>query len=251
MCSPVLKKLADSLPDVVHHSKACVTCLKYKRGFEWWRCWATTFSDVTVLPASSVYVTLFFLKLIHDSVSCSIVDEVHYGMKWVHQISGYENLCSSPIVLAVLEAARRLLSVPVKKKEPGTLEIMLSFFIKFGGASATLSDLRLLTLCTLGYAGFLRFSELISLRKCDFEFETSFMRLFIEHSKNDIYRDGARVVIVTTHKPTCPVTQYLNVILRWPSSRQILGSTYFYQPRVLTNFVILRRYRIRGQGKLF
>ena len=71
VCSPVLKKLTDSLPDVVHHSKASATCLKYKRGFERWRCWATTFSEVTVLPASSVYVTLFFLTLIQDSVLCS------------------------------------------------------------------------------------------------------------------------------------------------------------------------------------
>ena len=152
-----------------------------------------------------MYITLFFLKLTQDSVSCSIIDEAHYGIKWVHQISGYEDPCNSPSVLAILEAAKRLLSVQIKKKEPVTPEIILSLFERFGGENASVSDLHLLTLCTLGYAGFLRFSELIALRRCDFEFETTFMRLFIERSKTDIYRDGAWVVIAKTQKSTCPV----------------------------------------------
>ena len=130
----------------------------------------------------------------------------HYGIMWVHEISGYEDPCHSRSVLAIIETAKRLLSVPIKKKEPVTPEILLSLFGRFGGVNASLSDLRLLTLCTLGYAGFLRFSELIALRRCDFEFETTFMRLFIERSKTDIYRDGAWVVIANTQKSTCPVT---------------------------------------------
>ncbi len=174
-------------------------------------------------------------------MSCSIVDEVHYGIKWVHQISGYADPCSSPIVLAVLEAARRLLSVPIKKKEPVTPEIMLSLFIKFGGVSATLSDLRLLTLCTLGYAGFLRFSELIGLRRCDFEFETSFMRMFIEHSKTDIYRDGAWVVIAATHKPTCPVT----LSKRYFALAKFTSNSWEYIFRALTFLPTKGAYKFR------
>ena len=115
-------------------------------------------------------------------MSTSVIDEAHYGIKWVHAISGFKDPCDSAIVRAIVAAAKRLLSVPVKKKEPVTPEIMLSLFGRFGGTNATLSDLRLLMLCTLGYAGVLRFSELIALRRCDVQFETSFMRLFIERS---------------------------------------------------------------------
>jgi len=96
----------------------------------------------------------FFLSLIQNCVSCSVIDEAHYGIKWTHEISGYEDPCNSSIVRAVLEAAKRLLSVPVKKKEPVTPEVMLSLFSRFGGAHANLSDLRLLTLCVIGYAVF-------------------------------------------------------------------------------------------------
>ena len=104
-----------------------------------------------------------------------------------------------------IEAAKRLLSVPVKKKEPVIPEIMLSLFQRFGGSDATLSDLRLLTLFALGYAGFLRFSELATLRRLDFVFDTSYMRVFIERSKTDIYRNGAWVLVAETATPTCPV----------------------------------------------
>ena len=36
----------------------------------------------------------------------------------------------------------------------------------------------MLTLCVLGYAGFFRFKELVHLRRCDFQFEDSFMSIF-------------------------------------------------------------------------
>ena len=155
-----LKLLAESLPEVIQQSKAKNTKIKYFRGFERYRNWTIEFNEVTVLPASSVHITLLILQLIQDNVSCSIIDEVLYGIKWVHNICGFTDPCDSSIVSAVIEAARRLLSVPVRKKESATPEIMLSLFRQYGRPDANLSDLRLLALCTLGYAGFLRFSEL-------------------------------------------------------------------------------------------
>ena len=61
----------------------------------------------------------------------------------------------------------------------------------------------------LGYAGFFRFNELVQLHRCDFQFEESFMRIFVQRTKTDIYRDGAWVVIAKTFMPTCPVLQTL------------------------------------------
>ena len=62
----------------------------------------------------------------------------------------------------------------------------------------------MLTLCVLGYLGFFHFTELVQLCRCDFQFENSFMRLFVHRSKTDIYRDGAWAVIAKTLKHTCP-----------------------------------------------
>lgn len=200
-----LKELAGILPDVLVESKAKTTQNTYKRGFELWSRWASNFKEVKILPASALYVALFFVSLIQDGVSCGIINEIHYGLKWVHELSGFQDPCQYSIVKTVLEASKRLLSIRVKKKEPITPEIIKSLFNKYGLPSANLSDLRLLNLCVLGYTGFLRFNELVGLRRCDFEFESTFMRIFIERSKTDVYRDGAWVVIAQTYKPTCPV----------------------------------------------
>ena len=150
-------------------------------------------------------VSLFFLSLIQESVSCTIIDEVHYGLRWFHDLTGQPDPCNSPVVLQLLESAKRLLSVLLKKKEPVTPEVIQRLVAHYSSASASLADLRLLILCVLGYAGFFHFSELVQLLWCGFRFEDSFMRIFVQRSKTDIYRDGAWVFIAQTFKPTCPV----------------------------------------------
>ena len=149
-------------------------------------------------------------------------------------------------MINILEAADRLLSVPVKKKEPVTPEIMLSLFQRFGGSDAMLSDLRLLTLCTLGYTGFLRFSEFAMLRTCDVVFDTSYMRMFIEHSKTDIYRDGAWVLVAKTATPTCSVAlckRYLTSAHIRPCSPEYIFRSLFFLPSE-------NMYKLRGSSPL-
>ena len=47
----------------------------------------------------------------------------------------------------------------------------------------------------LGFFGFLRFSEIVNLRRSDIKFWENHIELFIEKSKTDKYRDGAKVFI--------------------------------------------------------
>ena len=56
----------------------------------------------------------------------------------------------------------------------------------------------------MGYACFLRFSELASLKESDLQIISDHMEIFIE-SKTDQYRDGAWVMIAQTATNTCPV----------------------------------------------
>ena len=149
-----LKALIQGLPAVLLKSKAENTTKKCERGFNAWRKWASQFEEIVIFPASSVYVSLFFLSLIQESVSCSIVDEAHYGLKWFHNLAGQPDPCNSPLVIQLLESAKRLLSVPVKKKEPVTPEVIQRLVAHYGSTSASLAGLRLLILCVLGYAGF-------------------------------------------------------------------------------------------------
>ncbi len=70
---------------------------------------------------------------------------------------------------------------------------------------SSLSDLRILSMCLLAYAAFLRFDELHKLRRCDIIFIGTFLKIFVESSKTDIFRDGAWVLVAKSDLSTCPV----------------------------------------------
>ena len=76
---------------------------------------------------------------------------------------------------------------------------------RFGGADASLSDIRTLTMCLVGFAGFFRLSELAQLKESDVVIYPEHMELFVETSKTDQFRDGAWVVIARTQSKLCPV----------------------------------------------
>ena len=70
-------------------------------------------------------------------------------------------------------------------------------------------------MCLLCYAGFLRFAELANLRRHHVFIYDNHVKLFLESSKTDVYREGRDVLISKTNTPTCPV----NMLLRY-SCRQ-------------------------------
>ena len=60
----------------------------------------------------------------------------------------------------VIESAKRAKGNPIVKKEPVSTDLIKKIIDKFAAEGASLKDLRIAALCTLGFAGFLRFSEL-------------------------------------------------------------------------------------------
>ena len=68
-----------------------------------------------------------------------------------------------------------------------------------------MSDIRTITFCLLGFAGFFRFDELAKLKESDVAIYESHMELFVESSKTNQFRDGAWVVIARTGTNLCPV----------------------------------------------
>ena len=78
--------------------------------------------------------------------------------------------------------------------------------VKYGQEKNSLCDIRICCMCLISYAGFLRFSELVNLRRSDLEFFNTHVSLFIQKSKTDRYREGTHVLIARTYNVTCPVT---------------------------------------------
>ena len=113
---------------------------------------------------------------------------------------------SHPLVIQVLAGIKRKLACPTVKKEPITPEILSTLVSKFGQQDASLSDIRTLCACLLGFAEFFfRFDELAKLYESDIVVCKEHIEIFIESSKTDQLRDCVWVVIARTDSPLCPV----------------------------------------------
>jgi len=116
-------------------------------------------------------------------------------------------------VKATLSGLQRILAKPVVKKEPMTVE-MIAAIVLDAEKTGLLSDMRLATACVLGYAGFLRFGELVELTPADFTISNEMMTIRIAHGKTDQLRQGDEVVIAKTKSRICPVSMLECYLLR-------------------------------------
>lgn len=198
---PSLRRLAEKLPKVILGSRADNTTLSYLNAFKRWRSWACKFPEITVLPATPAYVSLYLLSVLQSSMSPAPVQTAFYSIRWAHEIAGFESPTSHTLPQRVLESAKRRLSHQVSKKLPITPGILLKFHQSLDGS---LVDSRFMAMALLAFAGFLRFDELSSLRLKDVVSHVTYFELFIESSKTDQYREGAVVPIVKTGSELCP-----------------------------------------------
>ena len=80
--------LADKLPEIVLGSRPDSTTLTYLNGFKRWRAWARRFPEITVLPATPAYVSLYLLSVMQPSNSPAPVQNALYSIRWAHEIAG-------------------------------------------------------------------------------------------------------------------------------------------------------------------
>ena len=209
---PELKELASRLPATILHSRADSTVKKYLGGYRRWKTWATA-HKLDPVPAKPHEFVLYPQHLGEETSSKAAVEEACNALSWVHSSAGLLPITIDPFVKATLEGLQWTLAKPVIKKEPNTTE-MLEAIVCNASTSGSLSDLRLATACLLGFAGFLRFDELINLRPCDFQLQAEMMAIRIVRSKTDQLRQGDSVVVARTGTSTCPVA-----MLEWYFAR--------------------------------
>ena len=69
--------------------------------------------------------------------------------------------------------------------------MILDICNRHAGPNASLSDLRLATICVTAYTASLSYNKLASLRCCNVSFCDSLVKIYVYKSKTDVYRDGA------------------------------------------------------------
>ena len=116
----------------------------------------------------------------------------------------------------------------------------------YGKDNANLKDLRVAFMCLLSFSGFLHLSELANLKRNNNTFFDSHVKLYLEQSKTDIYRDGKDVLISRTLNITCPV----NMFQRYLVSADISVNNTDYIFRGLVYCKSVDSYKLRKTGKL-
>ena len=157
------------------------------------------------IPADPFLVAVYLQWLLLDANSPSPLQTATYSIDWAHQLAGLPKVSAHPMVASMLNASKRLLGKPPCKKEPVSADMLKEMVKNKSADKCSLSDVRSIALCLIGYAGFFRFSELSQIRACDVKFFPSHLSIFLERSKTDQLREGAWVCIARTGQETCPV----------------------------------------------
>ena len=118
-------------------------------------------------------------------------------------MNDFQDPTENIFVKNLLDAGKRLRSAPVKKKDLVSTE-MLQNLCETYKVSNDLADIRDLTMILLGYAGFLRFSEINEMKSNDIIVYDEHLVLKIRKSKTDIYREGKEVLITKGSSSACP-----------------------------------------------
>ncbi len=185
--------------------KAPATIKKYAGAFGRWKRWASSRQEVRVLPARPIHVALYLAYLAQAAKTSAPLEEAINALSWVHKMATVEDITSHPLVIQVLAGAKRMLAHRIIKKKPLQPDQLQMLVNHFGAKDASLADIRALTFCLLGFAGFLRYDELSKLKLCDITIYGDYMELFIESSKIPQLRQGAIVVMAHTGTDLCPV----------------------------------------------
>ena len=195
----VLVESAALLPDLLCESRAPSMCSKYRNVFLRWTKWAqyNGLGSREVLPAKPLPFALYLASIIQTASSPSPVLTAYSSVKFYHDLYGCLSPMESSLVVNVLEAAKRKLAKSLSKKEPVTIDLLQSIYSHLF-VDSNIYNQRIICAMLIDFAGFLRSSELLQIRLCDVKFESTYVKIFLEHSKTDQYRDGAWIVISRT-----------------------------------------------------
>lgn len=233
------------MPSFCLASKATNSQRQYKNAFNLFCKFCFSYNITETLPALDVTVSIYLIHLINAGKSASTINEAFYAISWAHKLAGLSDPCKSDLVKTIREGCIRSVGRCVVKKEPITPEILRQLVSMYGKNTDNLKNIRIVCMCLLCYAGFLRFAELANLKRHHIMFYNNYVKLFLESSKTDVYREGRDVVISKTNTPTCPV----NMLSRYLDLAKIQADSTDYVFRPLCFCKSTNTYKLRS-GKL-
>lgn len=93
--------------------------------------------------------------MVQKIVSVSVLNSNFFSISCKHDFNLVKNPCKENFAVFTIKGARRILSKPIKKKEPVTIEVMKMLYTQFGN-SQKLAKLRIYCMFSLAFAGFFK-----------------------------------------------------------------------------------------------
>ena len=161
--------------------------------FEWCKSRQTSIQ----IPFPVPVVALYLFNLDQQLRSPASMVLVNAALKWLHSFmpddgpNPLDNVCCRTMI----ECAKRTRSLPVSKKKPVDADVVKSIIDRFGAEGASLKDLRIAAVTSLGFAGFFRFNELANIQPNRIFFHEKFIKVVVPRSKTDVYTEGNYVYI--------------------------------------------------------
>ena len=207
-------------------SRADNTVKKYNSSFKHFDefCVKNKLSSKPALPIS---VAMYLTTLLDEGKSVSVISAAFYGIKWAHNISGFDDPTEHSIAKRLLECAKRIQSKPVQKKDVLSTEMLTNLCSMYVTCDDVI-ELRDLSMIMIAYSGFMRMNEITELDCNDLLFHPDYLSIQIRSSKTDIYRDGSEVVICKGTSVACPLSllqRYISV-----SGISLDSSDYLFKP---------------------
>ena len=137
-------------------SRASSTIKRYILEIRKFFCWRQGFSLEVQLSFDCVTMAIYLSQCFHQSNSSASLTLAYSAIKWLHTFVPVSNPLDNDFCRNILESAKRISDKPVSKKTPLSADIMKLIIDSYVGPQCSLRHLRMATICTLTFAGFLR-----------------------------------------------------------------------------------------------
>ena len=196
---PAVRPDFNSLFNSLLASRADSTVKKYLKEINKFLLWCRARKVSLQLPFSSSVVALYLFGLDQQLRSPAAMVLVHAALKWFHSFAPDDgpNPLDDACCKNLIECAKRTRSNPVYKKKPVDPTIIRSIIDRHGSEEASVKDLRIAAICSLGFAGFLRFNELSNIQPKHLTFYKGFVKIFVPGSKTDVYREERVIMFIS------------------------------------------------------
>jgi len=227
-----------------------------------WKMWSEFASaeGFCRLPASPFHVALFLVHRFKGAASRGETQQPVVksadAIGYVHLHCALADPTKATLPQAVVHFAYRQLARPPTKSKRLTAEILAKLATTF--ADSTDHGWRMIYVALLiGFAGFLRWDDMMHVDLAFVVFESDHMRLFVEKSKTDQTRVGHWVVVAVVEGALCPVTnlqRFMRMagVTSGPLLRRVVrtknGCTVSKYPLSYSRFLCLMREALMQAG---